>query len=184
MKKSIVRTAVVVAIAALSAGVASAQTTVVLPDSSQTTTLTANVSEQARVSVPATVTFNVTNTSALTVAADASVTVTNIALATATKQLQISVAANALAFTPSVTGGVTWASSDVSWAAVAFSNAGVGTAGVLAGVGTYEIVETCAVDVAACSTTGLVFSLAAKPTVKNSGNHTLVMTWKFASIGA
>ena len=81
-------------------------------------------------------TFNVTNTSVITMPR-AAVTVTNIALATATKQLQISLVANALAFTPSVAGGTSWASSDVSWDAVAFSNAGVGTAGALAGVATY-----------------------------------------------
>lgn len=182
MKNVIVRTSMIVGFAALTAAAASAQTTVALPNQTQTTTMTANVSEQARVTVPAGITFNVVNTSAIT-NATAAVTVENIALATATKQLQISIAANALAFTPSVASGVTWDSSDVSWTAVAFSNAGVGTAGALAGVGTYNIVQTCAVDVAACSTLALPFSLAAKPTVKNSGNHTLVITWKFASIG-
>jgi hypothetical protein len=173
----------IVALTAITATLASAQTAVALPDTSQTTTLTANVSEQARITVPEFVTFNVTNTSAIT-NASAAVTVTNIVLATATKQLQISLVANALAFTPSVAGGTSWASSDVSWDAVAFSNAGVGTAGALAGVATYNIVQTCAVDVTACSTANLPFHLAAKPTVNYAGSHTLTMTWKFASIGA
>lgn len=182
MKNVIVRTSMVLAATVITAGYASAQTTVALPDQTQTTTMTANVSEQARVTVPAGVTFNVVNTSAITNAGAASVTVDNIALATATKQLQISVAANALAFT-NAGAGATWASSDVTWGVATFSNAGVGSAGALAGVGTYATVATCAVDVAACSTTNLAFSLAAKPTVKNAGNHTLVITWKFASIG-
>jgi hypothetical protein len=75
-------------------------------------------------------------------------------------------------------------SADVSWDAVAFSNAGVGTAGALAGVATYNVVQTCAVAVTECSTLNLPFHLAAKPTVNYAGNHTLTMTWKFASIGA
>lgn len=45
-----------------------AQTTVVLPDSSQTTTVTANVAEQAKVTVPAGVTFNVNDISSSTAA--------------------------------------------------------------------------------------------------------------------
>jgi hypothetical protein len=183
VKNAFVRTSMIVALTAITASLASAQTSVVLADTSQSTTLTANVSEQARVTVPATLMFNVTNTSAITNAA-AAVTVTNIALATATKQLQISVVAGNLSFTPSVAGGTTWASSDVSWDAVAFSNAGVGTAGALAGVATYNIVQTCAVAVTDCSTANLPFHLAAKPTVNYAGSHTLTMTWKFASIGA
>jgi hypothetical protein len=45
-------------------------------------------------------------------------------------------------------------------------------------------VATCTVDTASCSTTGLVFTLAANTAVQRSGNHTLVITWKFESIGA
>jgi hypothetical protein len=183
VKNAFVRTSMIVALTVMSAALASAQTTVELPNNSQQTLLTATVSEQARIIVPESIQFNVTNTSAIT-DASASVTVTNIALATASKQLQISLAAAALSFTPSVVGGTTWASSNVSWDAVAFSNAGVGTAGALAGVGTYNVVQTCAVNVTACSTTDLPFHLAAKPTVNYAGSHTLLMTWKFASIGA
>lgn len=183
MKHVIVRTSLAVGFAVMTATLASAQTTVALTDESQSTTLTAEVSEQARITVPAGVAFNVGNTSVITNAAVASVTVDNIALATATKQLEISVAANALAFTASG-AGATWASSDVTWGVATFSNAGVGSAGALAGIGAYGVVATCAADVAECSTTNLVFSLAAKPAVKNAGAHTLAITWKFASIGA
>ncbi len=165
-----------------SAGVASAQTTVVLPNESQSTTLTANVSEQARVLVPAGVTFNVTNIGAATVSDAASVTVDQIVLATATKTLRMSLYANAAAFTPSVGGAVTWARGDVSWSAGTFSNGGTGATGTLAA--TAGAVANCAADVAACSTTNLVFTLAANASVKRSGNHTLVMTWKFESIGS
>jgi len=183
MRNAFVRSSMVVALSIITAGLASAQALVNLPDSSQSTLLTANVSEQARITVPAALIFNVTNTAAITNGA-AAVTVTNITLATATKQLQISVEAGNLSFTPSVVGGTTWASSDVSWDAVAFSNAGVGTAGALAGVATYNIVQTCAVAVTDCSTLSLPFHLAAKPSVNYAGSHTLTMTWKFASIGA
>src|SRR5690349_8562168 len=69
----------------LVASAAVAQTAIALPDTSQTTTLTANVTEQAKVTVPAGVTFNVTNAGNSTAASAASVTVQNIVLATSTK---------------------------------------------------------------------------------------------------
>jgi hypothetical protein len=162
-------------------GASHAQTTVSLPDTSQTTTLTANVNEQARVTVPTGVTFNVTNVGANTVAAGATVTAENIVLATATKQLKISIQANAAAFTPPVGGATTWSAGDVSWNAATWTNA-TGAAGTLSN-SAYNEVATCTADAASCSTTGLVFTLGAKSSVKRSGNHTLVVTWKFESIG-
>jgi hypothetical protein len=69
-----------------SAGIAQAPVTVTLYDTSQTTSLTANVSKQARVIVPASVTFLVANVSSGTAAPAASVTIDNIVLATATKR--------------------------------------------------------------------------------------------------
>ena len=157
-----------------------AQQTVTLPDTSQTTTLTATVSEQARITVPAGVTFNVTNVSANTAATAASVTVTDIVLATATKQLKVSLQANAAAFTPPVAGATTWSASDVTWNAATWTNAS-GAAGTLSN-STFNTIATCTADVSGCSTTGLVFTLAAKPAVKRSGDHTLVVTWKFESL--
>ena len=76
----------------------------------------------------------------------------------------------------------TWAVADVSWGVAAFT-AGTAVAGTLAA--TAVAVATCAAAVATCGTTGstLVFTLAPKTTVTRSGNHTLTMTWKFASIG-
>jgi hypothetical protein len=182
VRQAFVRTSMIAAMAVMTAGLASAQTTVTLPNSSQTTTLTASVSEQAQVSVPAGVTFNVTNVGASTAASGASVTVSNIVLATATKQLKISLQANAASFTPSVAAATTWSASDVTWNAATFSNSGVGASGTLSNAA-YGEIATCAADAAACSTTDLVFTLAAKSAVKRSGNHTLAMTWKFESIG-
>jgi hypothetical protein len=167
----------IVGLTFVTAGLAFAQEAVVLPGSPATsTTLTANVSEQARVTVP----FNVTNIAAITASTPVSVTVDNIVLATAAKTLRMSVQASAAAFTPSVASAATWAAVDVSWGAGTFSNGGVGTTGILAL--TPVPVATCAADVAACSTTNLIFSLAANSLVKRSGNHTLLMTWKFESI--
>jgi hypothetical protein len=159
-----------------------AQQSVTLTDTSQTTTLTATVSEQARVTVPAGVTFNVTNVAASTAATAASVTVQNIVLATATKQMRVSLQANAASFTPPVVGGTTWAPGDVTWNAATWTNA-TGAAGTLSNAA-YTQVATCTADAADCSTTGLVFTLGAKSTVKSAGDHTLVVTWKFESIGS
>ncbi|HEX7185277.1 MAG TPA: hypothetical protein VF756_25865 [Thermoanaerobaculia bacterium] len=165
----------------LIAGTAAAQTTVTLPDTSQTTTLTASVSEQARVTVPAGITFNVTDVANSTAASSASVTVSNIVLATATKQVKVSIQAGAASFTPSVAGATTWSAGDVTWNAATWTNA-TGASGSLSN-SAYSAVATCDADAASCSTTGLVFTLGAKSTVKRSGNHTLSVTWKFESIG-
>ncbi|MEA2605062.1 MAG: hypothetical protein QOF89_6054 [Acidobacteriota bacterium] len=163
------------------AGAAVAQTTVALPDTSQTTTLTSIVNEQARVTVPATVSFNVTDVTSSTAASAASVTVSNIVLDTATKQIKVSIQANAASFTPPVAGATTWSATDVTWNAAAWTNA-TGASGTLSS-SAFNSVATCDADAASCSTTGLVFTLGAKGTVKRSRNHTLSITWKFESIG-
>jgi hypothetical protein len=172
-------TAIVLTLAA--AGAAAAQTTVPLPDTSQTTLLTSVVNEQARVTVPATVTFNVTDVASSTAASAASVTVSNIVLDTATKQLKISIQANGASFTPPVPGATTWSASDVSWNAPAWASA-TGAAGTLSS-SAFNEVATCDADAASCGTNGLVFTLAPKSAVKRSRNHTLSITWKFESIG-
>ena len=163
------------------ASIGYAQTSVTLTDTSQTTTLTANVSEQARVTVPSGVTFNVNNVASATAASAASVSVTGIVLATATKQFRVSLQANAASFT-APGGATTWSASDVTWNAAAWTNA-TGTLGTLSSAA-YNTVATCAADAADCSTTTLIFTLGAKNTVKRSGNHTLTVVWKFESIGS
>lgn len=159
-----------------------AQQSVTLTDTSQTTTLTATVSEQARVTVPAGIAFTVNDVASNTAATAASVTVQSIVLATATKQLQVSVQANAATFTPPSVGDVTWDAGDVTWNAATWTNA-TGASGTLSSAA-YGTVATCAAGAADCSTTGLVFTLGAKPTVNRAGSHTLVVTWKFESIGS
>lgn len=167
---------------------ASAQTSVELPNGSLSTTMTANVVEQARVTVPAAATFNVTNVGAITATADLTVSVQGIVLSTATKQVTISLRANAASFAAPVAGATTWSAADVSWTSgpgggpKAWINA-IGTAGTLDS-GSYTAVATCNADTTSCSSTGVKFNLAARPDVKRSGSHTLVVSWKFESIGS
>jgi hypothetical protein len=164
------------------AGRATAQTIITLPDTSRTTTMTAVVSEQATVTVPSGVTFNVTNVGQSTDATAASVTVANIVLATATKQVRVSIQGNAASFTPPVGGATTWAVGDVTWNAATWTNA-TGASGTLSN-SSYTAVATCTADAASCSTTGLVFTLAANGSVKRAGNHVLTVTWRFEAIGS
>ncbi len=166
----------------LMAGTASAQVTVGLPDNSQTTTLTATVAEQARVTFPSGVSFTVADVASNTASGNASVTVANIVLATATKQLKVSLQANAAAFTPPVSGATTWSAADVTWGAGTWTNA-TGAAGTLSN-SAYNEVATCAANAASCNTSALVFTLGAKSTVQRSGNHTLVVRWRVEAIGS
>lgn len=158
---------------------------VTLPDTSQTTTLTASVSEQASVSVPSGVTFNVTDISSSTAASAATVSISSIVLATATKQVRLSVKANAASFTPpagSGAGAVSWDATDVSWNAPTWTN-GTGSSGTLSD-STYNAVATSDAAASSIDTSSLVFTLGGKSTVNRSGNHTLNITWKVESIGS
>jgi hypothetical protein len=171
-----------------SAGAAGAQTAVTLADTTQTTTLTAAVAEQATVTVPSGVTFNVTNVSATTGSGNLTVRAENIVLSTATKQLRISIIANAATFTPPVAGATTWSAADISWGSGpgggpnAWQNAS-GSAGTLSNAA-YTPVATCNADAGSCSSTGFKLDLQAKSSVKRSGSHVLLVTWKFESIGS
>ena len=162
------------------AGAASAQTSVLLPDTSQTTTLTAAVSDQAMVTVPSGVTFTVNDVTISTTGSAAPVTITNIVLATALRKLKISIQADAASFTPPIALATTWSASDVSWTGGTWTAAtpAVNTLSNSA----YAEVARCDADAAACSTSDVAFTLAAKGTVQRSGNHTLVVRWKFESI--
>jgi hypothetical protein len=168
-------------IALAMAGAVAAQVNVDLPDSGQSTTLTANVSEQANVTVPAGVTFDVTDVTSNTLASDASVSISNIVLSSATRKLKVSVQAAAANFTPPVALATTWGAGDISWNAASWTRA-TGASGTLSS-GSFGEVTTCDADVADCSTTALQFTLAAKGSVKRSGNHTLDINWKFEGTG-
>ena len=182
----VARLALGVSLLLTSARFADAQTAVTLPDTTQMTTLSATVVEQASVTVPGGITFDVNNVSTNTDRPNNSVSVQNIVLTTATKQLRISLFSAAPSFTPPVAGTTTWSVGDVSWndgpggGPNAWQNA-TGSAGTLSS-SAYTPVATCDADTTSCSVTGLKFTLAAKSSAKRSGSHTLVVTWKFESI--
>ena len=183
MKNAFVRTSMIVALTVTTAGLASAQEVVTMPgNASSLTTLTAVVSDQARITVPSTVTFNVTNIAAATVASGVSFLADNIVLSSASATLNVSLIGNAATFTAPL-ASPTWAVADVSWGAGRVHRWHVRQPA--RSPRPPVAVATCAAAVATCGTTGstLVFTLAPKTTVTRSGNHTLTMTWKFASIG-
>ncbi|MDI6827733.1 MAG: hypothetical protein QME62_04525 [Armatimonadota bacterium] len=156
-------------------------TVVTLPDTSQTTTFTATVSEQANVSVPASVTFTVNNVSENTSSTNQTVSATSIVLSDG-KKLRIEIAPNAANFTPPSGGSVTWASSDISWNAPTWTGGTGNAASMSANVGTYtKVADMATANAGEVSTSALVFTLAAKATVDRAGNHTLEATWKFSS---
>jgi len=154
--------------------------TVTLPDTSLTTYVNLSGStDVATVTVPATLTFAVHQVGSAS-SATAALSVTAISIA-GTNQLKISLNAAAAAFTPPSAGATTWNAADVSWAAGSWSH-GTGSPGTLSS-SAYTTVATCSVNALFCNNNAIAFTLAAKPGVKISGNHTLTMTWKFESIG-
>jgi hypothetical protein len=169
----------IVTAAVMTAGLASAQT-VMTTTGNTATTLSANVSEQAQVTVPATVAFAVPNISLAATSSPQTVTLSNIVLSSASKTLRMSVSAPA-SFTPSVVGSPTYAVDAVSWNASTFTS-GTGVAGTLAA--TDVVLATCVAAVVTCGTTNLVFTLAPNTGILRSGAHTLLMTWKFESMGS
>lgn len=179
MREQRVAGIVVVGLCLIGARTAGAQVTVTLPDTSQTTTLTATVSAQARVSVPAGVTFDVLDIALATTANPASITITNLVTPTAASQLRISLQADTANFTPP-SAGTTWNASDVTWAAATWTNA-TGAVGTLSS-SAFNVVANCNANASACNTSGLVFALAAKTSVNRSGNHTIVVRWRFQAI--
>lgn len=156
---------------------------VVLPDTSQTTTMTATVSEQCNITVPANFSWDVIDVASDTISDAQAVTITNIVLAAPTKQLKLSIQASAASFTPPGGVGTTWSASDVSWNDGGAWTGGTGATGTLSNAA-YNEVATSTAGEAAMSTVGLVFTLADKGTITKSGNHTLLCTWRVESIGA
>lgn len=153
---------------------------VTLPNTSQTTTFTANVSEQANVTVPASVSWTVNNVSATTDSGAQSVSATTVVLEDG-KKLRIEIAPDATDFTAPTGGTVTWASDDVSWAGT-WTNGTANNTSMSAAAGTYvKLVDMTSANSASLSSADLVFTLAANSTVDRSGAHTLAATWKFSS---
>jgi hypothetical protein len=172
----------IIALAGGITGAASAQTPTAMLDTPQNTTLTANVSEQCQIAVPAGVMFDVARVTDRTVSSPAAVTIDNIVLATATRQLRLSIRANAARFTPPVGGAATWGADDVTWNGAMWIH-GAGSAGTLSST-EYTTVATSEADAASMTTAGLTFTLAPRATVTCSGHHTLTITWKVESFGS
>ena len=170
------------AVLMVAAACAASADAVVLPDTSQTTTMTATVSEQCNITVPASFVWDVIDVASDTASDDQEVTITNIVLAAPTKQLKLSITANAASFTAPGGAGTTWSATDVSWNNGGTWTTGTGATGTLASGGTYNEVATSTAGNATLSSSGLVFTLADKATVTKSGDHTLICTWKVESI--
>ncbi len=153
---------------------------VTLPNTSQSTTFTANVAEQANVAVPAAVAWTVNNVSVSTASAAQTVSASTIVLADG-KKLRIEIAPDATDFTAPAGGTVTWASDAVSWVST-WTNATENDATMSASANTYvKVADMTAVNTGSMGTVDLVFTLAAKATVDRAGAHTLACTWKFSS---
>lgn len=153
-------------------------------DISQTTTLDANVSEQANVTVPAIVNFAVNDITVSTGSGSQSVTAADIVLATTTKYLVISVEANAANFTKPTGATITYVAGDVTWNASTWTGGATGAALGTLSSSAYHVVDTCDANVATCSTSNLVFTLASKPTITVAGTYSMGITWKFESMGS
>ena len=157
---------------------AAAQTTVILPDTSQTTGITVNIMEQATVTIPSSALFSVSNINTQTTSMPLTVSVSALMQNTTSTGVRLSLKANTALFTPPQAGAATWAAPDVSWLAATWTGA-TGSAGTLSNAA-FTTVATC--GIAGCSTSGLVLTLASKPTVTRSGAHTLIVTWKIESL--
>lgn len=155
-----------------------AQTTVILPDSSQTTGIVVNIMEQATVTIPTMAFFTVANITVSTSSSPAAVALSGLLRKTTSTGVALSLRANAPQFTPPQPGAPTWAAADVSWTAGAWTG-GTGSPGVLNN-SSFTRVASCNVD--GCSTNTLQFTLGPNPSVTRSGQHTLVVTWKIESL--
>ncbi len=134
--------------------------------------------ETADVTVPAAVNLFVYDIGSSTDSASQSVSATDLTL-DAGNALKISLQADAADFTPPVDGATTWSAGNISWNAATWTT-GTGASGTLSNTG-YNEVARSNVDATSCSTSNLVFTLAAKSTVSRAGAHTLSATWKFES---
>jgi len=150
-------------------------------NTSQTTSMTATVDQQATVTVPSAIAFHVTNVGADTASTAASpVTVTDLLL-TAGNALKISVSTTSTTFDGS--GGTPFDASDVRWTGGDWTTTATPAASGTGGLtGTAKEVATCTTDATGCATTDATFSLKAHSGVTRLGAQALTMVWHFASI--
>ena len=177
-KVSAMRTALALAFAMLLLTRSVCALAVALPNETQQTLFYASVMEQADLSVPDQVGFDVTDVTANTGASGVTVSATSVVLDSG-NALRIELKADAANFTPPSGATVTWAASDVSWAAGAWTG-GTGSSGTLAN-GVYHTVAESSVNASELSCSDMAFTLVQKPTVNIAGEYTLTATWKFSS---
>ena len=177
-KVSAMRTALALAFAMLLLTGSAYAASVLLPDETQQTTFCASVMEQAELSVPVEIIFDVADVNNDTGASMLSVSATSIVLDSG-NALRSELQADAANFTPPSGATVTWAASDVSWAAGAWTG-GTGSSGTLAN-GIYHTVAESGVNASELSCTNMSFTLVQKPAVNIAGEYTLTATWKFTS---
>jgi hypothetical protein len=175
------RTLVLFSLGVALAGSASAAV-LTLPDSSLSSTFSADVSEQATCTVPSTIHFTVSNIAASTASSTQNVDCESVVLADG-NALKISLEADGANFAFPAGGATAYAAGDVSWTAVAWTGGvgGLGTSGTLST--SFGAVATSTANAGALSTTALVFTLAVPGTAPTrSGSYTLGAHWKFESI--
>lgn len=151
---------------------------VALPNESQQTLIYASVMEQANLSVPDQIGFDVCDVTVDTVGSGLTVSATAVVLDSG-NALRIELKADAVDFTPPSGASVTWAASDVSWAAGVWTG-GTGSSGTLAN-GVYHTVAESSVNASELSCADMSFTLVQKPAVNIAGEYTLTATWKFTS---
>lgn len=160
------------------AGEARAQTTVILPDTSQTTSVVVNIMENVTVTIPSVTFFTVANIAAPTTSTPMTVGTSALMRKTTSTGVALSMRAAAPQFTPPQAGAVTWAAGDVAWQAGTWTGA-TGSAGVLSSA---AFTRVAACGTTGCSTSSFTLTLAPKPSVSRAGAHSLVVTWKIESL--
>lgn len=148
-----------------------------LPSEDQSTTIIASVGEQAVISVPDEISFDAGNVSVPTTGTGLLISATSIVLDDG-NALRIELKADAADFDKPGEASVTWAASDVSWDAPAWTG-GTGAAGTLSSEA-YTKVADSAANATELSSDAITWTLAPKA-VDRAGSYTLTTTWKFSS---
>lgn len=149
----------------------------------QHTDITATVSEQVALTVPATAAFSVPDVNSSAATTSLSVTASSIVLTDGhTLRLSLQPAADNFSGPTGSTHDLSVA--NVSWGAVAWTGGagGVGTAGALVDSSTASEVATSTANAPTLSTTALVLTLASDPLIDRAGDYTLRANWIVESV--
>lgn len=171
-----------VAVGVLLAAMTAAHAGSVTLNGSASSTMDANVSEQATISVPATYAFAVTDITQNTpVTGSQQVTLSNIVLDDG-NSLELWITAGAASFSPAAGGTVTYSASDVVWAAPTDSGVS-GVTGALVNGTAEEVGESSSANPAGPLTFTVPFTLNAHSSnIDRAGTETLAVTWTVTSV--